>query len=181
MKFETVDIILKNSKKVTVREAVPEDADALIRAAKTYLSTSEFLCSYEDEFNPTEQEEKSWIDAHQAENSLLLVATYKDEILCTFNATGFQNKKMYHVAVLGISILEEWRGMGLGKAMFDLLISWAKSSPLQMLVLEVFAENINAIHLYEKYGFKVDGIRKGYFKNADGVCHDNILMSLNLK
>ena len=181
MKFTPINICLKNGKTATIREAALEDAEALIRAAKLYLRTSEYLCSYEDEFNPTEEEEVAWIEAHQPENSLLLVATYNDEILSTFNATGFPNRRMSHVAVLGISILEEWRGIGLGKALFDSLIGWARKSSLELLVLEVFAENTNAIHLYEKYGFGVDGVRKNYFKDRDETYSDNVLMSLNVK
>lgn len=181
MRPEPINIRLRNGKEATIREATIKDADGLITAAKAYLSTSAYLCSYPEEFNPTHEEETGWIEAHKNDNSLLLVAEYKDKILATLNATGFQNKKMKHIAVLGVSILEEWRGIGLGSILFDILISWAKNTDLEILVLEVFSDNVVAINLYKKYGFVTDGIRRKYFKDKTGDYHDNVLMSLNLK
>lgn len=182
MRFEPVTIKLKNGKEVLIREASIEDAEELIKAAKAYLRTSDYLCSYEDEFDPMMTEEINWIKSHQNANSLLLVATHEDEILATFNATGFQNRKMQHIAVLGISILEECRGQGLGTILFENLINWAKDNPfLEMLVLETFSDNADALKLYEKFGFEIDGVRKNYFKGGTNKYSDNVLMSLNVK
>ncbi|WP_029905828.1 GNAT family N-acetyltransferase [Prevotella sp. 10(H)] len=182
MRFAPQHITLKNGKNIVIREAVCEDAQALIDAAKSYLRTSDYMCSYENEFNPTPEEEADWIKSHQKENSLLLVAVDNEKILATFNATGYQNRKMKHVAVLGISILEDWRGNGLGNILFESMISWAKKNPeLEILVLETFSDNLTAINLYKKWGFTVDGVRKNYFRNGNENYSDNILMSLNVK
>lgn len=182
MKFEPKHITLKNGKEVTIREATSTDAKALIVAAKCYLRESDYLLSYDDEFNPTKKEEIAWIKSHDNINSLLLVTTYNKEIISTFNVTGFHYKKMNHVAVLGISMTSEWRGVGLGSALFEYMIDWAKSrSNLEIITLEVFSENKPAIHLYEKYGFVKDGEKVNYFKDKSGNYYNNIQMSLKLK
>lgn len=182
MKFEPRDIILKNGKTVTIREAVSDDADELIVAAKCYLRKSEYLLSYDEEFNPTRKEEIAWIKSHDNINSLLLVATYNKKIISTFNITGFHYRKMKHVATLGISMMSEWRGIGLGNALFECMIDWAKSkSHLELITLEVFSENTPAIHLYEKYGFVKDGEKVNYFKDKSGNYYNNIQMSLRIK
>ena len=44
-----------------------------------------------------------------------------------------------------------------------------KNSNLSSLSLEVNEDNLPAIHLYEKVGFKQVGLRKNYYYNNDGV------------
>ena len=45
--------------------------------------------------------------------------------------------------------------------------------------LQVSVENAPAIHLYEKFGFAVEGqLRRAYYR--DGVYHDNLVMGLLL-
>lgn len=181
-KFEQIDVQLKNGKTVCIREAVTKDAEALIVAAKSYLRTSEYLCSYDDEFTPSKKEQTGWVKAHDNVNSLLLIATYDKEIIATLNAAGFPNRKMRHVAALGISILKEWRGVGLGNVLFECMIAWARDkSPLAILTLDVFSANEPAIKLYEKYGFVKEGERKNYFKNKAGEYCNDVIMSLHLR
>lgn len=182
MKFNPLQVILKNGKTVEIREAQSDDAEKLIETAKSVLRTSAYMCSYENEFNPTLEEEEGWIKMHDQANSLLLITTYENEILSIFNATGFQNQKMKHIAVLGISVVEDWRGLGLGNILFEQLIRWAKNNTeLEILVLEVFSGNTKAIDLYKKYGFVIDGTRKNYFKESTGEYNDDVFMSLNVK
>lgn len=181
MKFDPIHIKLKNDKTVEIREATIEDAEMLIGAAKKYLKSSNYLLSYEDEFNPTKEEEIAWIGSMDNENSLLLVATCGGEILSTFSLHGRQLRKLKHTAEIGIAILPEWQGVGLGTALFNAAIKWCKEkSSLEILYLDVFADNINAYNLYKKVGFIEDGRRKNNYKEKTGEYIDNIMMSLDL-
>ncbi len=182
MKFTPIHIELKNGKSVEIREATTRDAEALVVAAKCYLRTSNYLLSYDEEFNPTKKEEIAWIKSHDNVNSLLLIATYNKEIIATFNVTAFHYRKLRHVGTLGISILQEWRGVGLGSILMEYMTEWAKTrSGLKAIILEVFSENKHAISLYDKYGFVKDGEKKNYFIDKEGNCYDNTLMTLYIK
>lgn len=182
MKFESVHIKLKNGKTVEIREATTRDTEALIVAAKSYLRTSDYLLSYDEEFNPSKKEEIAWIKSHDNINSLLLVATYNREIIATFNVTAFNYRKLRHVATLGISMMQEWRCTGLGSALMECMTGWAKTqSDLRIITLEVFSENKTAIRLYEKYGFIKDGEKKDYFIDKKGNYYNNTLMTLYIK
>lgn len=182
MKFTPIQITLKNGKTVEIREARTDDAEKLIKTAKSILRTSAYMCSYDNEFNPAFEDEQEWVNIHNHTNSLLLVTIYEGEILSIFNATGFRNQKMKHVAVLGISVIENWRGQGLGNILFEQLIKWAKSNPeLEILALDVFSGNTKAIDLYKRHGFIIDGTRKNYYKESTGKYNDNVFMSLNVK
>lgn len=182
MKITAKNIKLKNGLTVSIREATTRDAEELIVAAKCYLRSSDYLLSYDEEFNPTKREETAWIKSHDNANSLLLVATYDKEIIATFNITAFTQRKLRHVAVLGIGMKLEWRGAGLGSSLMECMIEWAKNhSGLEIITLDVFSDNKAAIHLYEKYGFVKDGEKKNYFRDKNGTYYNNTLMTLHLK
>lgn len=78
-----------------------------------------------------------------------------------------------------MSIRDGWRNRGLGAAMLQLLIDWAKSNEtLEVITLTVFADNTRAIHLYEKLGFTHDGRGRRQAKRERGGYVDVLRMSL---
>lgn len=65
-----------------------------------------------------------------------------------------------HRASLVMGVHSSSRGRGVGKALLEYSIRWAKNIGLQRLELTVLENNERAIHLYEKVGFEREGIRK---------------------
>jgi RimJ/RimL family protein N-acetyltransferase len=77
---------------------------------------------------------------------------------------------------LGIAIVEEARGQGTGKAALRLLLAYArKVLGLRKLLLEVRADNSQAIHLYKASGFRKVGILRAHYDDGKRR-HDTILM-----
>lgn len=74
-----------------------------------------------------------------------------------------------HITILGIH--PEYRKYGLGQAMLVGLMTSALGRKLERATLEVRVSNVAAISLYEKYGFKKAGCRKGYYQDTgeDGL------------
>jgi putative acetyltransferase len=54
----------------------------------------------------------------------------------------------------------DWRGRGVGSALVQAAIGWARGQGLHKLCLEVFAHNAVAIALYRKSGFVEEGRRR---------------------
>jgi len=81
-----------------------------------------------------------------------------------------------HIGELGISIMKEARGKGLGEKLFKKIIEKAvKELKVKIITLYVVSENKIAINLYKKMGFKkISIIKKGY--NHYGELLDNITM-----
>ena len=63
-----------------------------------------------------------------------------------------------------ITVLDSYRRNGYASMLMDKLISFNKP-----ISLEVNADNVAAIKLYRKYGFKEVAIRKGYYNGTDGI------------
>ncbi len=65
-----------------------------------------------------------------------------------------------------LAIKREYQSKGYGKILFEDLLERANKFEVKALTLEVGVDNIKAISLYEKYGFKEEGIRKNFYKNS---------------
>ena len=77
---------------------------------------------------------------------------------------------------LGMLVAEAFRGHGLGRALLDELIAWARSRKIEMLSLLVFPHNTRAIALYESEGFTEIERYENDVTRANGEVWDTILM-----
>ena len=82
-----------------------------------------------------------------------------------------------HVADLGLMVAKGARRQGVGRALLQASIDWARASGVRKLELHVFPWNEPAIQLYERFGFLREGYRKGHYSRA-GEDVDAILMAL---
>jgi RimJ/RimL family protein N-acetyltransferase len=88
--------------------------------------------------------------------------------------------RRYGVGELGMLVDREWRGRGVGSALIQATIAWARDQGLHKLSLEVFAHNAAAIVLYRKSGFIEEGHRVQHYRRANGELWDSIVMGLLL-
>jgi L-phenylalanine/L-methionine N-acetyltransferase len=81
-----------------------------------------------------------------------------------------------HVVVIGMSVAEGWRGLGVGGVLLETAAGWAATVGVSKLTLGVFPENLRAIHFYERHGFVREGMRRAQYARA-GRYHDEMLMA----
>lgn len=67
--------------------------------------------------------------------------------------------------VTNVAVDEKYRRMRVGSRLIEELIKEASLLGLELLTLEVRRSNAAARGLYTKYGFKVIGVRKGYYSD----------------
>jgi len=60
-----------------------------------------------------------------------------------------------YVGIYDFHVDEKYRNHGLGTAIFNEIVQWAKSNKADYLYLIVHSKNDNAIKLYEKMGFEI--------------------------
>jgi RimJ/RimL family protein N-acetyltransferase len=84
-----------------------------------------------------------------------------------------------HVADLGLMVAKDVRGRGIGTALLQAAVAWARGNGIRKLELHVFPWNESAIAVYEKFGFEREGFRKGHYNRA-GDDVDAILMALRV-
>ncbi len=97
-------------------------------------------------------------------NSKYIVAKFNNTIV------GFAGiwKSVDDVHITNIVVNKNFRKQNIGSLMLSKLIELAKLEPnISSITLEVNSNNISAIRLYEKFGFKTVGLRKKYYNNID--------------
>lgn len=70
-----------------------------------------------------------------------------------------------HITLLAVHPC--YQRQGLGQAMLLALIAQASDRGLERATLEVRASNQSALSLYQKFGFKIAGRRRGYYKDTN--------------
>jgi len=167
---------------VQLREATPEDAEQIInyvlRLLKDPLSNME---RSEGEFNISVEEERKILQEYnEAKNAMYIVAEENNQIVGLLQCSGKNKIKTKHTVSLGISVDQEYRNRGIGRKMMEYLLDWAKNNKeIKRIELLVFETNENAIELYTKMGFEIEGRkRKAVYK--DGQYIDELVMGLLL-
>jgi ribosomal-protein-alanine N-acetyltransferase len=65
--------------------------------------------------------------------------------------------------VMNIAVDPDWRRQGIGSAMLAQLLEDTRSAERRGYTLEVRVSNADAIRLYERFGFRSRGVRRGYY------------------
>lgn len=66
--------------------------------------------------------------------------------------------------ITNIVVSESYRGLGLGTALTDALLSAGRKRGIASFTLEVRVSNQAAIHIYERLGFVCEGVRKRFYE-----------------
>ena len=105
------------------------------------------------------------------------VALVEDKVVGWCDVFPEKRETMAHGEVLGMGIIEGFRGRGIGAALIRATLERAKAVGLTRVELTVREDNLRAKTLYEKAGFAVEGVKR---KAAlfEGRYFDLILMSL---
>ena len=63
-----------------------------------------------------------------------------------------------------VVVAKEYRNCGIAQAMLQALIDRGETEGIEAFTLEVRVSNTVAIHIYEKFGFRSEGIRPGFYE-----------------
>lgn len=71
--------------------------------------------------------------------------------------------------ILSICVDETLRNKGIASSILKYLIEYLKDKKVNQLFLEVEEENLPAVNLYKKFGFKEINKRKNYYGNKTAI------------
>ena len=91
---------------------------------------------------------------------------YEEEEICGFI---YFDRIYDRVEIQYIYVDEDKRKKGIGSLLLKKLIDESKKFACINITLEVNVNNISAINLYEKYGFKKVAVREKYYGSEDGL------------
>lgn len=105
-----------------------------------------------------------------------LLAEAGDEIVGSLHV----DLSSHGFAEIGMAVARSWRGRGVGSALLEAAIDWARERGAHKLQLGVFPHNAAAIGLYRKYGFVDEGLRVKQLRRSSGELWDVLEMGLLL-
>ena len=110
-----------------------------------------------------------------------MAVTPDNHVIGVTGFIGGKRRALRHTGSIGIAIDKQWRSKGVGTAMMQFLIDWARGTGIiTRMELEVNTNNERAVHVYQKVGFVVEGRKqKALFK--EGRYLDNYVMALLLE
>lgn len=182
MIIEPITIKDKLGRDVLLRAAKTEDASDLIKYLKATSAETPFLIREPDEITITLEKEESFIrDKIDSERELMLLAYVDGKHVGNCSLMSLATYKRYqHRCEVAIALYKEYWGLGIGKAMLEMVLNVATSLGYEQAELEVVAENESAISLYEKLGFKKYGTFPDNMKYPDGSYRDAYWMMKKL-
>jgi RimJ/RimL family protein N-acetyltransferase len=166
-------VTLKDGRTVLIRKFEIKDKEKLI---EMYESLSEEALRWALPPYNREKIESTWLSNLQ--NLIAIVAFYKDKMVGHAQIFKFPNPRRKGTSDLIIYLHQGFHNVRLGTVMLRELIALAKEAGLHRIGLSVIADNKFAICLYQKFGFKTEGIKKDAYFGEDGKYHDELMMGL---
>jgi RimJ/RimL family protein N-acetyltransferase len=142
---------------------------------------SDFLTFGPGEFVINTAEEADILQSYrEKDNRLYILGLIDDAIVATLSFSGGHRPRIRHTGEFGMSVRKPYWGQGIGSAMLEALIDWARDSGIVTTInLRVRTDNARAIALYERKGFGIEGtINRAIFQ--DGRYFDHHWMGLAL-
>lgn len=149
---------------LTIRPLHPDDAEAMYQILRHPLVSRSTL-------QLPSQEVGLWQKRTRETRPTLhrLVATTRGEVIGNITLHQPLNPRLWHTGTLGMTVHPVYWGQGVGNALMaailDLADSWLN---LKRIELDVHVDNPAAIHLYEKFGFEIEGRRRFHTYGSAG-------------
>ncbi len=160
---------------VIVRPAVPRDAPEFLEVYRDVVGEGRHIRTehvtrsvrdYRKSFR------RSWDDRHA-----FLVAVAGGRVVGWLSIGREEQAVTRHVATFGMAVAAPWRHRGVGSALIEEALRWARGAAIEKIELTVYPHNGAAIALYRKLGFVEEGRLVRHSKKSYGY-EDEILMGL---
>ncbi|MBA2333086.1 MAG: GNAT family N-acetyltransferase [Actinobacteria bacterium] len=164
---------------VAIRPARPEDAAALVQLGSS-IGGEEGAWLLNTNGWRTVTEERRYLRAlRRYPHAAVFVAEVEGELVGRLSLARDTHPSSQHVADLGLMIAAEHRRRGIGRALLEQALDWARAADVRKLELHVFPWNEPALRLYEAFGFEREGLRRDHYRRGSDYV-DAILMAYRI-
>ncbi|HEY1293300.1 MAG TPA: GNAT family N-acetyltransferase [Chloroflexota bacterium] len=147
---------------ITIRAAEPSDAEAIhsiLRCPGVVAGTLQLP------WRPLEYTRQRF--GTSSGGTYSLVALVEARVVGQLGLEVHTGPRRRDVGNFGMAVHDDFQGRGVGSALMAAMLELADGwLGLRRLELEVWADNAAAIHLYEKYGFVIEGTGRQFGRRA---------------
>lgn len=149
---------------IVIEKPTREDAEAMLEYLRQIGGETDNLTFGAEGFSCTAEEEAAQIErAACSRDEVMFVAKDKGRIVGDVSLSRLP-RRMRHRGDLGIAVVKDYWGCGIGSGLLGKVIEFAKENAFDVIELQVRSDNAAAIHLYEKFGFQKFGTHESFFK-----------------
>ena len=164
------------SETLRIRRAAPADADVLSRLARDVAAEPGGWLLTLGTWRSSSDERRAIRLLRRHPDAAIFVAEIDEGIIGRLSLTRDHHPSSQHVADIGLMVAQPYRRRGVGRALLEMAVEWARASGVNKLELHVFPHNEAAIKLYESFGFEREGHRKRHYRRGQEYV-DAILMA----
>jgi RimJ/RimL family protein N-acetyltransferase len=164
---------------VSIRRARPADAAALVALGREVGSEPEGWLLTTSSWRSLGDERRYLRAVRRSPHAAVFVAESNGELVGRLSLARDQHPASSHVADLGLMVAARHRRRGIGLALLERAVEWAREAGVRKLELHVFPHNTPAIALYERFGFAREGLRRSHYRRGADYL-DAILMAYEL-
>lgn len=169
------EFVTRDGRKALLRPATEDDAAAFIRAVDGVAREQDYFIR--SRFDVELEWERAFIAKATKQGNLMLLAVIDGSMVGWVTLLRARAEFMRHTADLGMGVIQEYRGIGVGTALLEYALTWAAGQGLEKIHLGVRVSNVRAQALYRKFGFVQEGYRVRAIKDTDGRYDDNLEMA----
>jgi len=125
---------------------------------------------------PPEADTRKYVLENIARRVPHFVAIVESKVVGWCDIARRPQAALAHSGVLGMGVISEYRGQGVGRALLEATLQAAKTRDIRRVELTVRVDNERAKRLYEICGFVVEGVCRRHML-VDGEFHDSYLMA----
>jgi RimJ/RimL family protein N-acetyltransferase len=164
------------SRDFTIRPAEPGDAAELVALANEVGAEPGGWLITTTNWRSVNDERRYLRSLRRYPHAAVYVAETPGGVVGRLSVGRDPHPASHHVADLGLMVAEGYRRRGIGRALLEAAVDWARTAGVTKLELHVFPHNEGAIALYDRFGFEREGYRKRHYRRPDGYV-DAVLMA----
>lgn len=173
-------ITIKNGLVVLLRPELSTDTEMLWEMFSTLSEAS--LNNLVLPF--TRERIESWTSNINYDKNLPILALIKEKgkqrVIGAASLSFSSVETFKHKAEFGVTVHDDYQNMGLGTEMVNHLLDIARKKRLKKVFLLVNTDNVRAVHVYKKCGFRIEGkLIKEHCRN--GQLEDDYRMAIFLQ
>lgn len=177
MLYEARVLTLGDGREAVLRSPRAQDARAMLDCLFTCATETDFIRRTPEECVETEEEEARFLEGILASpDSLMIICLVEGRIAGSCHLMRYKRVKTRHRASLGIALIREFWGLGIGRNMLAELIQAAKDMGVSQLELQYLEGNERGRRLYEQLGFLEVGRHPNAVRLKDGRLLEEINM-----
>ena len=168
----------KNGSDVVLEPATPNDAQGLFELELAIVRDGRGVVRSEQD---VQLDGVRSVDAtNELGAQLIARAAESGAIVGEASLRRLKGALVRHVAVAALGVHPSWQAQGLGRALMQGLLDWARATAVERVELYTRADNMRARALYASLGFKEEAVRARFIRLGPEPYVDDVVMCMFL-